>query len=222
MMKTIVCFTPGFCKEVKSFDLRKKATKQWEWRCPGKRCINGGSCFGGSLEAWLPLVLPFILVSLNFATTETWSSFYFYPNFRLRKTPVLWWFKLLWPSINACMPSRKLACNPSTPRPPDAVCAPREILQCSRWLATFRVARFLPCGEALRERRLLPRSFRTRRWRSALFRQILRIETLGNASDFKGVAGCGVECVVTGVETILRKSNNELADEAVSFLCVVA
>nr|CAB3224695.1 copper-transporting ATPase 2 [Phallusia mammillata] len=42
-------------------------------------------------------------------------------------------------------------------------------------------------------------------------KEILQVDALGNSSDFKGVAGCGIQCSVSGVEIVLKNSNNSLS-----------
>lgn len=43
-------------------------------------------------------------------------------------------------------------------------------------------------------------------------KEILKVDALGNVSDFKTVAGCGIQCTVTGVENLLRNSINSYGD----------
>nr|XP_009860869.1 copper-transporting ATPase 2 [Ciona intestinalis] len=46
-------------------------------------------------------------------------------------------------------------------------------------------------------------------------KEVLRIDRLGNASSFKGVPGCGIQCKVSGVEAVLLNSNNMYSLETI-------
>uniref|UniRef100_H2Z7H1 P-type Cu(+) transporter n=1 Tax=Ciona savignyi TaxID=51511 RepID=H2Z7H1_CIOSA len=46
--------------------------------------------------------------------------------------------------------------------------------------------------------------------------QVLRVETLATATNFKGIPGCGVQCSVSGVQALLLNSNNAYSSEPVS------
>uniref|UniRef100_H2Z7G5 P-type Cu(+) transporter n=1 Tax=Ciona savignyi TaxID=51511 RepID=H2Z7G5_CIOSA len=45
---------------------------------------------------------------------------------------------------------------------------------------------------------------------------VLRVETLATATNFKGIPGCGVQCSVSGVQALLLNSNNAYSSEPVS------
>uniref|UniRef100_H2Z7G9 P-type Cu(+) transporter n=1 Tax=Ciona savignyi TaxID=51511 RepID=H2Z7G9_CIOSA len=47
-------------------------------------------------------------------------------------------------------------------------------------------------------------------------KEVLRVETLATATNFKGIPGCGVQCSVSGVQALLLNSNNAYSSEPVS------
>ena len=76
-------------------------------------------------------------------------------------------------------------------------------------ISGFRVYRFLEISDAFKFRNNENQSsVKQQPVYNTLFLQLLGVSTLANATDFKTIPGCGIECKVSGVETVLLNSNN--------------